>query len=66
MTKGTPSMGKKNKYTHVTCRRCGRRAFNVRKGYCAHCGFGRSKRWRRYSWNWKAKRKGNIPLPNKK
>jgi large subunit ribosomal protein L37e len=37
-------------YTHIVCRRCGRRAFNVAKGYCAACGFGRSKRIRRYSW----------------
>ncbi len=36
--------------THIRCRRCGRHAFNVAKGYCAACGFGRSKRIRRYSW----------------
>ena len=24
MSKGTPSMGKKNKKTHIRCRRCGR------------------------------------------
>ena len=36
--------------THIVCRRCGRRSFNVAKGYCAACGFGRSKRIRRYSW----------------
>ncbi|RLG88902.1 MAG: 50S ribosomal protein L37e [Thermoprotei archaeon] len=51
MTKGTPSMGKKSKgKTHIKCRRCGRVAFNVSKGYCAACGFGRSRRIRRYSW----------------
>ncbi len=49
--KGTPSFGKMNgPPTHIRCRRCGRNAFNVRKGYCAACGFGRSKRIRRYSW----------------
>ncbi|ADM26889.1 LSU ribosomal protein L37E [Ignisphaera aggregans DSM 17230] len=49
--KGTPSMGKRNKnVTHIKCRRCGRNAFNVAKGYCAACGFGRSSRIRRYSW----------------
>jgi len=49
--KGTPSMGKRSKgKTHIRCRRCGRHAFNVAKGYCAACGFGRSKRIRRYSW----------------
>ncbi|NPA96777.1 MAG: 50S ribosomal protein L37e [Crenarchaeota archaeon] len=51
MGKGTPSFGKMSKkVTHIKCRRCGRVAFNVAKGYCAACGFGRSKRMRRYSW----------------
>ncbi|NAZ11266.1 MAG: 50S ribosomal protein L37e [Desulfurococcales archaeon] len=51
MTKGTPSMGKHGRSkTHIKCRRCGRRAYNVAKGYCAACGFGKSKRIRRYSW----------------
>lgn len=50
--KGTPSMGKRSKgKTHIRCRRCGRHAFNVAKGYCAACGFGRSRRLRRYSWS---------------
>jgi len=44
-------MGKKSKgKTHIKCRRCGRVAFNVSKGYSAACGFGRSRRIRRYSW----------------
>ncbi|PUA32606.1 MAG: 50S ribosomal protein L37e [Zestosphaera tikiterensis] len=44
-------MGKRSKgKTHIRCRRCGRHAYNVAKGYCAACGFGRSKRIRRYSW----------------
>ncbi|MHA1607711.1 MAG: 50S ribosomal protein L37e [Candidatus Freyarchaeota archaeon] len=50
MVKGTPSMGKKNKKTHIRCRRCGRHAYHVRKKRCAACGFGASKRIRRYSW----------------
>ena len=50
--KGTPSMGKRSKgKTHIRCRRCGRHAYNVAKGYCAACGFGRSKRIRKYSWS---------------
>lgn len=49
--KGTPSMGRRSKgKTHIRCRRCGRHAYNVAKGYCAACGFGRSKRIRGYSW----------------
>ena len=49
--KGTPSMGKKSgKKNMVICRRCGRKSFNIRKGVCAHCGFGKSKRLRKYNW----------------
>ncbi|MGC8566079.1 MAG: 50S ribosomal protein L37e [Caldisphaera sp.] len=51
MTKGTPSRGLHSKgKTHIICRRCGRRAFNVAKGYCAACGYGKSKKIRKYSW----------------
>lgn len=51
MVKGTTSFGKHGRSkTHIRCRRCGRNAFNVAKGYCAACGFGRSRRLRRYSW----------------
>lgn len=49
--KGTPSMGKRSRnVTHIKCRRCGRVAYNVAKGYCAACGYGRSRKMRRYSW----------------
>ncbi|MCS7110979.1 MAG: 50S ribosomal protein L37e [Ignisphaera sp.] len=49
--KGTPSMGKRGRnVTHIKCRRCGRVAYNVAKGYCAACGYGRSSKMRRYSW----------------
>jgi len=51
MSKGTPSFGKMSKnYTHIRCPRCGRHAYNVAKGYCAACGYGRSRRLRRNSW----------------
>lgn len=51
MTKGTTSFGKRSKgKTHIRCRRCGRHSYHIRKKYCAACGFGRSKRIRRYSW----------------
>ncbi len=51
MGKGGPCFGKHGRSkTHIVCRRCGRRSFNVAKGYCAACGFGRSRRIRRYSW----------------
>jgi large subunit ribosomal protein L37e len=49
--RGTPSMGKHNKTpTHIRCRRCGRHAYNITKGYCAACGFGRTSKLRQYSW----------------
>jgi large subunit ribosomal protein L37e len=44
MSKGTPSMGKKNKKTHIRCRRCGRNTYHIRKKVCASCGFGKSKK----------------------
>lgn len=49
--KGTSSMGKSNRTpTHIRCRRCGRHAYNITKGYCAACGFGRTSKIRQYSW----------------
>ncbi|MEA1904825.1 MAG: 50S ribosomal protein L37e [Candidatus Hadarchaeota archaeon] len=50
MAKGTPSMGKRHKPVHIRCRRCGRRAYHIRKGVCAACGYGGSKRIKRYNW----------------
>jgi len=57
MAKGTPSMGKKSgKKNFIRCPRCGRKSFHVRKKKCSSCGYGKSKRLRKYSWNWKRKR----------
>jgi large subunit ribosomal protein L37e len=54
MVKGTPSFGKRmGKTVHIKCRRCGRRAYHVRKKKCAACGYGVSTRIRRYSWQTK-------------
>ncbi|GCC10288.1 MAG TPA: 50S ribosomal protein L37e [Euryarchaeota archaeon] len=50
MSKGTPSMGKRNKRLHIRCRRCGRNSFHAKKKVCAACGFGNSKRIRRFAW----------------
>lgn len=38
------------KRIHIRCRRCGRRAYHIRKKCCAACGFGASKRLKGYSW----------------
>jgi large subunit ribosomal protein L37e len=49
--KGTPSMGKKSgKLTHITCRRCSRHTYHVRKHKCASCGYGKSAKMRSYGW----------------
>jgi large subunit ribosomal protein L37e len=48
--KGTPSMGKKNRITHVRCRRCGRVAYKKNNRECAACGYGKSAKLRSYSW----------------
>jgi large subunit ribosomal protein L37e len=51
MTKGTASLGKMGvKKTHIRCRRCGRHSYHVKKGYCASCGYGRTKKLRSFSW----------------
>ena len=50
MGKGTPSFGKHQKKTHIRCRRCGSRSYNVRHKTCAACGFGRSKKITQYKW----------------
>ncbi|MBD3155486.1 MAG: 50S ribosomal protein L37e [Candidatus Aenigmarchaeota archaeon] len=50
MSKGTPSMGKKNKRSHVLCRRCGQRAFHIRKRRCSSCGYGESSKMKKFSW----------------
>ncbi|MCK4310627.1 MAG: 50S ribosomal protein L37e [Methanomicrobia archaeon] len=50
MSKGTASFGKRNKKTHIICRRCGKRSYKVTKGYCASCGYGRSSKMRNYAW----------------
>ncbi|MBU7013475.1 MAG: 50S ribosomal protein L37e [Theionarchaea archaeon] len=51
MGKGTPSFGKKNKRTHVRCRRCGNHSYHIRKRRCSSCGFGRSRKIRGYVWS---------------
>ncbi len=50
MAKGTPSFGKKNKKTHIVCRRCGKRSYHVRDKFCSACGFGKSKKLKTYAW----------------
>jgi len=54
MTKGTPSMGRKNKKTHIACRRCGRHAYHIRDKKCSACGFGKSAKIRANAWQWKS------------
>ena len=54
MTDGTPAQGKKNKTTHVRCRRCGNKSYHKRKGVCASCGFGESAKRCDYAWQEKA------------
>jgi large subunit ribosomal protein L37e len=62
MTKGTASMGKRNKRLHIRCRRCGRNSFHMKKKICSSCGFGRSKKIRHYNWHGKnANKKMRVP-----
>jgi len=54
MSKGTASMGKKSgKKTHIRCRRCGKRAYHIRKKRCSSCGYGKSPKTKKYNWQTK-------------
>jgi large subunit ribosomal protein L37e len=59
MVKGTPSFGKRNKRTHILCRRCGSRSYHVRRKECSSCGYGKSSRLRKFAWQWKGLLTGN-------
>jgi large subunit ribosomal protein L37e len=54
MTTGTSAEGKKNKTTHVKCRRCGEASYHTGKERCSSCGFGKSSKRRDYEWQSKA------------
>jgi large subunit ribosomal protein L37e len=54
MSKGTPSFGKHKTITHIRCRRCGRHSYNIRKSFCAACGFGKSSKLSHEKFKWKA------------
>ncbi|UCG36601.1 MAG: 50S ribosomal protein L37e [Candidatus Bathyarchaeota archaeon] len=54
MGKGTASFGKHaKKIVHIKCRRCGRRAYHVRKKRCAACGYGGTSNMKSHSWRTK-------------
>ncbi|DAC34727.1 MAG TPA: 50S ribosomal protein L37e [Candidatus Thalassarchaeaceae archaeon] len=44
-------MGKKQKSTHIRCRRCGRHSYHKQKRACASCGFGETARLRKFRWS---------------
>lgn len=50
MPDGKAAFGKKNKKTHAICRRCGRHSMHITDRVCSACGFGKSSRMRRYTW----------------
>ncbi|MCJ7444266.1 MAG: 50S ribosomal protein L37e [Methanotrichaceae archaeon] len=47
-------MGRRQKKTHIRCRRCGNNSFNYKRKVCVQCGFGKSSKLRSYKWMWKA------------
>jgi len=60
MVKGTASFGKRNKRLHIRCRRCGRTSYHVKHNYCAACGYGRTKKLRKYAWQSKKVNKRRV------
>ncbi len=59
MSKGTPSMGKRQKSTHIRCRRCGKHSYHKQKKACASCGYGETARLRKFGWAKKNRRPNN-------
>jgi large subunit ribosomal protein L37e len=55
MVKGTPSMGRKNKKTHIACRRCGKTTYHTAKKRCSACGFGIGGAAKLRQYNWQTK-----------
>lgn len=51
-------MGKRQKHTHIACRRCGKISFHAQHKVCAACGFGKSRRIRSYRWT---EKKAKVP-----
>lgn len=44
-------MGKKgHAKLHIKCRRCGSNSYHKKKGICSACGYGKTKKIRRYAW----------------
>jgi len=61
ISKGTPSFGKRARRTlHIRCRRCGRRAYNVKKKICGACGYGATTTIRRYKWQTKTLNRARL------
>ena len=51
MTKGTASHGLKGHFKlHTRCRRCGNSSYHKKKGICSYCGYGKTPKLRKYSW----------------
>jgi len=51
MAGGTSAQGKKGRAKlHLRCRRCGKPTYHKKKKVCSSCGFGKSKRLRKYKW----------------
>jgi len=49
-SKGTAAFGKRQKKTHILCRRCGEKTYHVRKKVCSGCGYGKSAKIRSFNW----------------
>nr|AIE99568.1 ribosomal protein L37e (RP-L37e, RPL37) [uncultured marine group II/III euryarchaeote KM3_113_E08]AIF00639.1 ribosomal protein L37e (RP-L37e, RPL37) [uncultured marine group II/III euryarchaeote KM3_136_C10] len=59
MSKGTPSMGKRQKSTHILCRRCGNHSYHKQKRVCSSCGYGATAKRRGFGWAKKNRRPKN-------
>jgi large subunit ribosomal protein L37e len=48
--KGTPAQGKRQKPSHMMCRRCGSHSYHKQRHECAACGYGKTAKMRHYKW----------------
>ena len=47
-------MGKRNKRTHILCRRCGKTTYHIRKRKCSACGYGETSKLKKFVWEQKS------------
>ena len=63
-SKGTAAKGQRLRRgrLHIRCARCGKTAYHKKFKICASCGFGKSKKIRKYAWMKKKRSKWSYRI----